>query len=96
MERSINKLFKIDQPPIEREDQLLYILQIDSPSTTISYNPFEVVYESHVEERHDRGALLNREEADAIYEKLKAAFLNINPPWKLIKVGLVFRRARAE
>jgi hypothetical protein len=83
---SISKLFKVDQPPIEGKTTL-YILQIDSPSTTITYNPFAVVYEVMWKNGKTDGALLTREEADAIYAKLKAAFQNVNPPWKLIKIG---------
>lgn len=83
---SISKLFKVDQPPIDGKTAL-YILQIDSPSTTITYNPFAVVYEVMWKNGKTEGALINREEADAIYAKLKAAFINVNPPWKLIKIG---------
>ena len=83
---SIAKLYKVDQPPIEGKI-VLYILQIDSPSTAISYNPFKIVYETMWKNGAAEGSLLQRAEADAIYEKLKASFQNINPPWKLHKIG---------
>lgn len=84
---TLSKLFKVDQPPLDTPagKAVLYVLQIDAPSTTISYNPFRVVYEQ-LWKNGQEGAALSRAEADAIYEKLKAAFQNINPPWKLIRV----------
>jgi hypothetical protein len=86
---SLAKLYKVDQPPTAIGDAkvMIYILQVDAPSTAISYNPFKVVYETMWKNGAAEGALLTRPEADAIYEKLKAAFQNINPPWKLVKVG---------
>ena len=82
---SLTKLYKVDQPPIEGKT-VLYILQIDAPSTTISYHPFKLVYEQ-LWNADEKLSLIPRAEADTIFEKLKASFQNINPPWKLIKVG---------
>ena len=82
---SLNNLFKVDQPPIEGKT-VLYILKIDAPSTTISYHPFKLVYEQ-LWNADEKLSLITRPEADTIFEKLKASFQNINPPWKLIKVG---------
>jgi hypothetical protein len=86
---SLGKLFRIDQPPIDSPTggkTTLYVLQLDAPSTTISYNPFKVIYEV-LWNADEKLSLITRPEADAIFEKLKASFQNINPPWKLIKVG---------
>ena len=82
---SLTKLYKVDQPPIEGKT-VLYILQIDAPSTTISYHPFKLVYEQ-LWNADEKLSLIPRAEADTIFEKLKASFQNINPPWKLVKVG---------
>jgi hypothetical protein len=89
---SLGKMWKVDQPAVPVQtaagpvNALLYILQIDAPSTTISYNPFKTVYEVLWNATPDK-SILKREEADEIYNKLKAAFASINPPWKLVKVG---------
>lgn len=86
---SLAKLYKVDQPPadIGGAKVLIYVLQIDAPSASISYNPFKIVYETMWKNGAAEGSLLQRAEADAIYEKLKASFQNINPPWKLHKIG---------
>lgn len=82
---SLNSLYKIDQPPLEG-GIALYMLQIEKPSTTITYNPFAIVYEQ-LWNADEKLSLITRAEADAIFEKLKAAFHNINPPWPLKKIG---------
>jgi len=85
---SLGGIFKVDQPPIAAgaAQVVIYVLHIDKPSTTISYNPFKVIYDVLWNKEADK-SILKREEADAIYEKLKAAFQSINPPWKLVKIG---------
>ena len=84
---TLGKLSKVDQPPIESPQGkgVLYILQLDSPSTAFSYNPFEIVWK--VLWKAQDPSLLTRPEADALFAKLQPAFLAINPPWKLIRVG---------
>ena len=85
---SLAKLFKVDQPPVAAGDAkvVIYVLQIDAPSTTISYNPYKIIWEV-LWKPAEAESLLTRAEADAIFDKMKAAFQSINPPWKLIKVG---------
>ena len=85
---SMGKLFKVDQPPIDSPQGkgVLYVLQLDSPNTAVTYNPFKLIYEV-LWLNGKEGAILKREEADAIYEKLKASLQSVNPPWKLIKIG---------
>lgn len=85
---SMGKLFKVDQPPIDSPQGkgVLYVLQLDSPNTAVTYNPFKLIYEV-LWLNGKEGAILKREEADAIYEKLKASLQSVNPPWKLVKIG---------
>jgi hypothetical protein len=91
---SLTKLYKVDQPPTDipaaagapAAKVMIYILQLDAPSTTISYHPFKLVWEQ-LWNADEKLSLVTRPEADTIFEKLKASFQNINPPWKLVKVG---------
>jgi hypothetical protein len=85
---TLAKLYKLDQPPIETPGgkAVIYVLQLDSPSTTHSYNPVKIIYET-LWKNGAEGAPLKREEADAIYKKIEGkVFQNISP-WKLAKVG---------
>jgi hypothetical protein len=85
---SLSKLFKVDQPAMPGaggKPMMLYILQLDSPSTTISYDPYKMIWEQ-LWDKDDAKTLLTRAEADAIFEKLKGALMSVNL-WKLIKVG---------
>ena len=85
---SMGKLFKVDQPPLDTPQGkgVIYVLQLDAPNTALTYNPFKLIYEVLWLNGKD-GAVLKREEADAIYEKLKASLQSVNPPWKLVKIG---------
>jgi len=83
---SLSKLFKVDQPAVPGPSgapMLLYILQLDSPSTAISYDPYKMIWEQLWKAEN---SILTRPEADAIFEKLKGSLLGVNL-WKLIKVG---------
>ena len=60
---------------------VIYIFQLDAPSTTISYNPVKILYETI-----QANGGMTREEADAVYAKLKDAYQSINP-WPLVKIG---------
>ena len=84
----MGKLFKVDQPPLDTPQGkgVIYVLQLDAPNTTLTYNPFKLIYEV-LWLNGKEGAVLKREEADAIYEKLKASLQSVNPPWKLVKIG---------
>ena len=85
---TLGKLFKLDQPPIDTPagKAVVYVLQLDSPSTAYSYNPISIIYDV-LWKKGAEGAPLKREEADAIYKKFEnKVFLGINP-WKLSKVG---------
>ena len=85
---SLAKLFKVDQPPLDGPGgkSALYVLQLDAPSTVHTYNPAKFLYEV-LWGNGKPDAILKREEADAIFEKLKGSIQNINPPWKLNKIG---------
>ena len=85
---SMGKLFKVDQPPLDTPQGkgVIYVLQLDAPNTALTYNPFKLIYEV-LWLNGKEGAVLKREEADAIYEKLKASLQSVNPPWKLVKIG---------
>ncbi len=89
---TLDKLYKLDQPPMDTPTGkvAVYVLQIDAPSTTFSYNPVEIIYKvlwKNAEGKEMEGSPLKREEADAIYNKFKdKVFQSINP-WKLTKVG---------
>ena len=85
---SMGKLFKVDQPPLDTPQGkgVIYVLQLDAPNTALTYNPFKLIYEVLWLNGKD-GAVLKREEEDAIYEKLKASLQSVNPPWKLVKIG---------
>lgn len=75
---TLNKLYKVDMPP---SATVIYIFQLDAPSTTISYNPVKILYETI-----QANGGMTREEADAVYAKLKDAYQSINP-WPLVKIG---------
>jgi hypothetical protein len=79
---TLTKLYKIDTGGAPAAGQpALYILQLDTPSKAHSYNPVKIVYETLLNEK-----VLTREEADAIYAKLKDSVTNINF-WVLSKIG---------
>lgn len=85
---SMGSLFKVDQPPLETPQGkgVIYVLNLAAPVTTLTYNPFKLIYEV-LWKNGAEGAILKREEADAIFEKLKASLQSVNPPWKLQKIG---------
>ena len=74
------KLYKVDAggapAPVA-----IYVVQLDAPSKTFSYDPGKMVYETLMGEK-----AMTREEADVIYKKLADSFSNINF-WTLVKVG---------
>lgn len=81
---TLSNLFKVDMPTDGKT--VVYMLRLDAPSTAISYHPFKLVYEQ-LWNADEKLSLIPRPEADALFETLKASFANINPPWKLVKVG---------
>ena len=84
---TINKLYKLDQPPMDTPagKAVVYVLQIDAPSTTLSYNPGKIVYDI-LWKTGAEGAPMSRSEADELFKKLQPAFQSITP-WKLSKIG---------
>jgi len=88
---SLNKIYKVNVPPFADaggNQVVIYLFHLDPPSTALSYNPVAVIY---TDPNGLRAALDNpkmkRDEADALYEKVKTAVATINPIWPLIKVG---------
>ena len=73
---TLNKLYKVEMPA---GPAVIYIFQLDPPSTAFSYNPVKILYETL------QGSM-TREEQDAVYAKLKDAYQSINP-WPFVKVG---------
>lgn len=84
---TLGKMYKLDQPPMETPagKAVIYVLQVEAPSTTHSYNPGSIVY-TVLWKNGAEGAPLKREEADEIFNKLKPVFQSITP-WKLNKIG---------
>jgi hypothetical protein len=70
------KIYKLDGPP-DPATGVTYIFFCDPVSKTQSYNPTSLLFES--------GAF-SREEADAIFAKLKDCYNRI-VPWPLVKIG---------
>jgi hypothetical protein len=70
------KIFKVDAPP-DPATGVTYLFICDPVSKTQSYSPTALLFES--------GAF-SREEADAIYAKLKDCYNRI-VPWPIVKVG---------
>jgi hypothetical protein len=71
------KIYKLGTAPQAGAD-VIYIFHLEPPSKTQSYDPTQILFFS--------GAF-ERAEADAIYAKIKDAYVTITP-WPLVKVGL--------
>jgi hypothetical protein len=71
------KIFKLGTPPAPGAP-VVYIFRLEPPSKTQSYDPTKILYYS--------GAFPDRAEADAIYAKIKDAYVGIQP-WPLVKIG---------
>ena len=84
---TLTKLFKLDQPPMDTPagKAIVYVLQVDAPSTTQSYNPGKIIYDVLWKNGAD-GAPMSRQEADDLFKKIAPVFQSITP-WKLAKVG---------
>jgi hypothetical protein len=74
---SLGKMYKVTLPDAQASPVAIYVFLVDQPSTTQSYHPVKVLYESGEFERAD---------ADMIFGKLKDAYKNINA-WPLTKIG---------
>jgi hypothetical protein len=74
---SLSKLYKVNLPAAESGGLAIYVFQVDQPSSTLSYHPVKVLYETGIFERAD---------ADLIFAKLKDGYKNIQA-WPLSKIG---------
>ncbi len=82
---TLTQLFRVDQPPFDAPGgkAVIYIFNINAPSTAFSYNPTKILFEAL--KAGQEGSALTRADAQVIFDKLQAAYLAINPPWALIK-----------
>jgi len=66
----------------------LYIMKLDSPSKTFTYNPGKLMYDNINYEKPEEG-LFTRAEADALFNKFKDSLVMPNglQAWKLEKAG---------
>ena len=72
------KIYKVDLPAATTPGAaVVYLFLLNPPSKTQSYDPTQILFFSKAFERA---------EADAIYAKIKDAYMSINP-WPLAKVG---------
>ncbi|MGE5835773.1 MAG: hypothetical protein ACM4AI_14920 [Acidobacteriota bacterium] len=74
---SLGKLYKVNLPADQSGGLAIYVFQVDQPSSTLSYHPVKVLYETGIFERAD---------ADQIFAKLKDGYKNIQA-WPLTKIG---------
>ena len=74
---SLGKMYKVNLPPDQSGGLVIYVFQVDQPSSTLSYHPVKVLYETGIFERAD---------ADQIFAKLKDGYKNIQA-WPLTKIG---------
>ena len=78
---TMSKFYKVDAGGGGAQPVAIYILQLDAPSKAYSYDLGKTVYETLMGDK-----ALSREEADAIYGKLRDSIANINF-WTLVKAG---------
>jgi hypothetical protein len=76
---TLNKMYKVDLPAAG--GAVIYIFQLDAPSTAFSYNPVKILFEAI-----QKNEGMTYDEANAIYNKLKDAYQSINP-WPIVKIG---------
>jgi len=88
---SLNKLYKVNVPPFpgaSGSPAQLYLLHLDPPSTTLSYNPSILIYtDPNGLRAAQENPKIPRKEADDLYAKLTGSVDGINPIWPLSKVG---------
>ena len=89
--QTLTSVYRIDGPPFDQQTEkgpvkaVIYLFRLDNPSTAFSYNPREILYVYL--KAGKEGSPFAFAEATAIYEKLQASFITINPLWTLTKVG---------
>ena len=89
--QTLTSIYKIDGPPFDQQTPqgpvkaVIYLFRLDNPSTAFSYNPREILY--IYLKAGKEGSPFAFADATAIYEKLQASFLTINPLWTLTKIG---------
>jgi hypothetical protein len=86
---SLSKIVKVDQAfDMAGTPTTLYLFMLETPSTVFTYNPVPVLYTDPAGfKAGTEGSKVTRPEADALYEKFKAAFHSVGVIWKINKVG---------
>ena len=85
---SLAKMYRVDLSTVggaPAGTPAIYILLLEMPSKTISYNPGKIIYET-LYNNGNPGGILTRPEADELYKKLSESYQAINP-WPLVKIG---------
>ena len=84
---TLEKFYKVSAlPGAPVGGPVIYIFQLDSPSTTYSYMPGKIVYELLYYIKDGKEGGIPRPKADEIFTKLKDAYVQL-APWPLVKVG---------
>ena len=67
---------------------VLYLFMLDTPSTTLTYNPVTLLYTDPAGFKAGaEGSKVTRPEADALNDKFKAAYHSVGVIWKMNKAG---------
>jgi len=82
----LSKLTKVDLPPIDAGGgkAVIYIFQMDAPSTTLTYNPRTILWDYL--KAGDPSSPLKYDDATAIFNKIKDDYVQI-ATWPLVKVS---------
>ena len=82
----LSKLTKVDLPPIDAGGgkAVIYIFQMDAPSTTLTYNPRTILWDYL--KAGAEGGTLKYDDATAIFNKIKDDYVQI-ATWPLVKVS---------
>lgn len=89
--QTLTSVYRVEGPPFDQPTAqgpvkaVIYLFRLDNPSTAFSYNPREILYVYL--KAGKEGSPFTFADATAIYEKLQAAYITINPLWTLTKIG---------
>jgi hypothetical protein len=87
---TFTNMYKVNAgAPSTPEAPVVYVFQIDKPSTTVSYNPGKIVYDFLYFQKDGKEGGIPRTEADAIFSKagnMQEMFASI-VAWPLVKIG---------
>jgi hypothetical protein len=84
---TLDKFYKVTAlPGAAATNPVIYVFQVDSPSTTQSYMPGKIVYEFLYFIKDGKEGGIPRPLADEIFAKLKDCYVQL-APWPLVKMG---------